>query len=770
DDSEEAAIVQDLLAAEAIAESSKRGLWKVKGAKPIKRIVSTDDNDAQFLNSYKGKPINAVIEQIRDGATFRIYLKLSGTWKLITLQLSGLKCPIVRVNIPGQPDLVEEFGLEARSFVETRLLQRDVTVMLEGSAGNGIFFGSIRHPAGNISELLLSCGLARVVDWSIAMVTGGPEKLRAAETLAKQKKIRLWKNYTPKASSSSNSSNFQATVIRIVNGDTLEIIDSDNNEREIQLSSIRQPKISDPKTAGYADEAKEVLRKRLAGQRVNVKIDYHKPAQDGFKARDCATVTRDGVNVSVELLKKGLANIIRHKQTDDQRSSCYDELLIADLSAVEKKLGIHSGKVKEPIKYTDLSGQAARAKSILPHLKRAGKLAGIVDYVSQGSRFRISIPRESTKITFVLGGIRCSRAGPDAKDALGNEALLFSKKRVMQRDVVIEIISADNTGGFIGNLFYSKETNLGIELLKAGLAEVHEYSASQMSNANLFFNAESIAKSARVGMWANYDESAEKAKEAEILLASQSSKISAVPNIEFIDLYISEMLDASNFYIQIAKKETLDELDLIMKELSISGKQPVAGATKAPRNGELVSAKFPSDNCWYRAKVKKVIAGRECELYSIDYGNLETVPIENIRPLDSKLAVLQPVAIESKLAFLKTPKGDYKDEAFAMVAKSVQGKKLTANIESRSGLGNNQTLYLTLYDSSIQSNPDISSSINSDIIRAGYATIDKKNSACLRNPAAAEILSKLVADAKRSRNGMWEYGDIESDDEGNDRF
>jgi staphylococcal nuclease domain-containing protein 1 len=42
-------------------------------------------------------------------------------------------------------------------------------------------------------------GFARCVDWSIALVTGGAEKLRAAEKAAKEKKLRIWKDYVSSA-------------------------------------------------------------------------------------------------------------------------------------------------------------------------------------------------------------------------------------------------------------------------------------------------------------------------------------------------------------------------------------------------------------------------------------------------------------------------------------------------------------------------------------------------------------------------------------------
>lgn len=50
---------------------------------------------------------------------------------------------------------------------------------------------------GNIAELLLLEGFARCVDWSIVHIKSGAEKLRAAEKLAKEKRLRLWKDWQP---------------------------------------------------------------------------------------------------------------------------------------------------------------------------------------------------------------------------------------------------------------------------------------------------------------------------------------------------------------------------------------------------------------------------------------------------------------------------------------------------------------------------------------------------------------------------------------------
>lgn len=71
----------------------------------------------------------------------------------------------------------EPFAAEAQYFTESRLLQRQVEVILE-SVNNKNFVGSIRHPNGNIAEALLREGFAKCVDWSLQCVTGGPEKYR----------------------------------------------------------------------------------------------------------------------------------------------------------------------------------------------------------------------------------------------------------------------------------------------------------------------------------------------------------------------------------------------------------------------------------------------------------------------------------------------------------------------------------------------------------------------------------------------------------------
>lgn len=69
-------------------------------------------------------------------------------------------------------------AVQAKYFAETRLLQREVKIIIQG-VNNNSFLGTILHPNGNISEFLLREGYAKIVDWSLGLVTEGKDKFVA---------------------------------------------------------------------------------------------------------------------------------------------------------------------------------------------------------------------------------------------------------------------------------------------------------------------------------------------------------------------------------------------------------------------------------------------------------------------------------------------------------------------------------------------------------------------------------------------------------------
>ena len=62
------------------------------------------------------------------------------------------------------------------------------------------------------------------------------------------------------------------------------------------LSSSFADRLSDPKQAFYAQEAREFLRKRLIGKHVKVHVDFVRPREGDYEERECATIRYGGQN------------------------------------------------------------------------------------------------------------------------------------------------------------------------------------------------------------------------------------------------------------------------------------------------------------------------------------------------------------------------------------------------------------------------------------------------------------------------------------------
>jgi staphylococcal nuclease domain-containing protein 1 len=145
--------------------------------------------------------ILAIVEATPAGDRLRARLFLSdGSQQIIPIVLAGVRCPSASKKsgageeVPDSTGQAEEFGDEARWFVESKLLQRNVKVeimyvfLLQFSNDSGLnqsgsmFVAKIKHPAGDIAQLLIMNGLARCADWMSPLLGGeNMQKLRDTE-------------------------------------------------------------------------------------------------------------------------------------------------------------------------------------------------------------------------------------------------------------------------------------------------------------------------------------------------------------------------------------------------------------------------------------------------------------------------------------------------------------------------------------------------------------------------------------------------------------
>lgn len=320
DESEESKRLLDLLELEeARAKAASKGLWAPEGGK-IENYDLQNHND--FLEEWKGKSLESIIERVVTGDRMIARLLLSATKHLQTLILvAGIRAPMTkRTNTSdGKEVPAEPFGTEAQQFVETRLLQRSVKVEVLGDSPQGQLICIVRHPNGSIAEFLLKAGLARCTDHHSTLLGGEMTVLRQAEKHAKDNKIGLFKGHVNTKDSAAGASD--ATVTRVQTADTIYLRNKSGTETRATLSSIRQPKPTDPRQTPFQADSKEFLRKKLIGKHVRVTVDGTKPASEGYEERDVVTVNLNNKNVALMLVEAGYASVIRHRRDDGDSPS-----------------------------------------------------------------------------------------------------------------------------------------------------------------------------------------------------------------------------------------------------------------------------------------------------------------------------------------------------------------------------------------------------------------------------------------------------------------
>jgi staphylococcal nuclease domain-containing protein 1 len=836
------------------AKTQGVGVWNTGAAEasirnlPPSAVGDPSNLDAMgLLASNKGKPMEAIVEQVRDGSSLRVYLLPE--FQFVQVFVAGIQAPSMGRRTTQEPALPIEvqsdepngdsnaesrgpltsaqritasssftevspdaFGREAKHFTEIRVLNRDVRIVLEGVDKFSNLIGSVYYSDGetakDLAMELIENGYAKYVEWSASMMEEeARRKLKAAELHAKKTKLRLWTNYVPPATNSKAiSDNFTGKVVEVVSGDCIIVADdalpfgSPAAERRVNLSSIRCPKLGNPrreeKPAPYAREAREFLRTRLIGRQVQVSMEYSRkvPVAEGSAAPagsadsrvmgfgsvfllsegkgsedvnsttatpPAAATQQPGLNVAELIIARGFGTVIRHRDFEE-RSNHYENLLAAETRATSGRKGIHSAKDPPSMHVTDLlAGSAKKAKDFLPFLQRNRRMTAVVEYVLSGHRFKLFVPKETCSIAFSLSGVRC----PGRDEPYSNDAISLMRRKIMQRDVEIEVETVDRTGTFIGSLWESK-TNVGAILLEAGLAKLQTgFGADRIADAHLLAQAEQSAKRQKLKIWENYVEG-EEVTNGSTPEKKQKEEFKAV---------VTEVLDGGRFYVQAVADQKVSAIQQQLASLNIK-EAPVIGAFN-PKKGDIVLAQFTADNSWNRAMVVSGPRGTvqsskdKFEVFYIDYGNQETVTYNQLRPADPSVSSAPGLAQLCQLAYLKVPSldEDYGQEAAVHLSESTlaEPKEFKAIIEERDtsggkvkGQGTGNVLLVTLIDEKADT------SINAIMLKAGVARLEKRRRWEPKDrQVVLDELEKYQAEARTNRYGMWEYGDIQSDDE-----
>lgn len=433
---------------------------------------------------------------------------------------------------------------------------------------------------------------------------------------------------------------------------------------------------------------------------------------------------------------------------------------------------MYSNKPPTSSRVVEASETLQKAKSYLSFLQRQKRIPAVVDYAAAGSRFKVFIPRETARLTFILGGIRApktARNPSETSEPFGPEALDFVSRRVLQRDVEIDIENIDRVGGFIGTMYIGRD-NLAKLLVEEGLATVHTYSAEQSGHGIELIAAEKRAKEAKKGIWHDYDPE----KEVQSVNVSDDANTATttattVPEKrkDYKDVLITHVdADSCSIKLQVLTPSVNPSpLESFMSEFrkfhSISAN--AISLQNPPRNGEYVAAKFTEDNSFYRARVRAVDReNKTCEVMYIDYGNTERIPFNRIRQLAPQhhptAGTFKAQAQDAIFSFIEFPKNKgYLGDAVHFVQDMTAGdRRLVANVDwvdERDG----GTWYVTLYDP--KESKSAEASLNADIVREGMAMARRKERLFEKAwPEAIKTVREKEEEAKKERLGMWEYG------------
>lgn len=821
--------IEKMLAVEQVAIAEKKGMYADADERAnLTPKFATSDDGPEIYGQFKGKLVPAVIENVRDGAAMRALLVptmqvvnfgLAGvqcprvnaqapaaagaatqqqeiTTTTTTTNADGsTTTTTTTTTVTATATTTAEaapavagpapFAREAKHFTEMRLLNRDVQLKLEGVDKYGNLYGSVVHKSGhNISVELLKNGLARMVDWSAAFASSAERAaMRAAEKEAKLAKLRVWHDYQPPKLSVAGDAHLRAVVVEVISGDCLVVVaDKSTEEKRIYLSSLRAPRLGNARrnepNAPYALEAKEYLRNRAISKNVRVEIEYEKPnpansgGADGvmtfasiFLDPTAAALKKNpeakGANVAVDIVAAGLAEVVRHRP-DEPKSEYYDDLVTAETKAQTQKKGLHSTKAAPPTerRVTDLCFDSTKAKQYLPFLTREKNARAVVEHVYSGSRVKLFIPKENCVLNFVIAGIKVpqpARYGAMGvvtapAEPLGEVSKLFTKRAVMQRDVIVEIEDMDRGGNAFGALYVGgakdEKHNFGVQIVREGLAWVDAFSAERTATGPALSRAQDEAQAAKKNYWTLKTSAPAKspapAQPTETTLAS---------------VKLSEIVDGTHFFLQNTADRTCAALEEQMAAFTRT--HGTTGKTFEVRRNAVCAALFDDGRglLWNRARVEQVM-GQQVRVRFIDYGNETTVPVSKLRPLDATVLQYPPQAKECVFAFIKPLPAthEFGADAAHMLGDVAWGKTLSARVL---GTDDQRRQQVALFLPNKES-------VAAKLVTAGLLRTDRKAVAAARTDSAKQTVETLTAaqeTAKRQRLCLWQYGDIESDDE-----
>jgi len=222
---------------------------------------------------------------------------------------------------------------------------------------------------------------------------------------------------------------------------------------------------------------------------------------------------------------------------------------------------------------------------------------------------------------------------------------------------------------------------------------------------------------------------------------------------EVLNIKITDIFDGRTFYFQNVNDESVENVESKMR--TFNGES--APSVEQPQRGNVCAGLFHSDNAWHRVRIVGR-AGPQFRVQFIDYGNHDVLDASNLRQLPPELAQIRPCAREALLAGVRAHRPgpgaehEHGNTALRQLNDLVWGHPLTARVE----LASKGKLYVTVLDAN-------GVNLNHQLVEQGYLRYQTRPPAGLEE--YVKELEPLQKSAKTSHFGMWRDGDVDSDSE-----
>ncbi|NXI63312.1 TDRD1 protein, partial [Anseranas semipalmata] len=143
---------------------------------------------------------------------------------------------------------------------------------------------------------------------------------------------------------------------------------------------------------------------------------------------------------------------------------------------------------------------------------------------------------------------------------------------------------------------------------------------------------------------------------------------------------VTEFRSPSEFYIQMSSPEVLDQISKLSVKLQDCYANTVIQEQYIAIKGEVCVARNSLDQTWNRALVKDVdISQKKAQVFYIDYGKEENIPLSSIKALHKDIELLPPFAIKCSFANYDPRQGRW-NEGIAIFSSQLMGKTCSVTV------------------------------------------------------------------------------------------